>query len=117
MSTNSGEWSHGEARRNARPAADEVPRRVRLAAIALRTTFMLILLAVTVRVSAPQSERLWSVYETPGDLVRLALGIAVVLWIVIHMFMTPKDANAYRTWLRLGPIAVLFALICAIGIW
>ncbi|MCK9916032.1 hypothetical protein MXD81_43450 [Microbacteriaceae bacterium K1510] len=117
MSANPGEWSHGEALRNARSATGEVSRRVRLAAIALRTIFMLILLAVTVRVSAPQSERLWSVYETPGDLVRLVLGIAVVLWIVIHMFMMPKDTGAYRTWLRLGPIAVLFALICAVGIW
>jgi hypothetical protein len=69
---------------------------LRILAIVLRALFIGALVAVTVRVSSPQSESLASVYETPGDLIRLALGFAVCLWIVIHMFMLPRTAEGYR---------------------
>jgi hypothetical protein len=75
------------------------------------------MVAVTVRVSTPQSESIWSAYETPGDLIRLALGFAVCVWILMHLFMPPKDAEGYRTWLYLGLAAVPFALIIAMAIW
>ena len=45
-----------------------IPMGVRILAIALRALFIGALMAVTVRVSSPQSESLASVYETPGDL-------------------------------------------------
>jgi TRAP-type C4-dicarboxylate transport system permease small subunit len=57
---------------------------LRIAAILLYAIFIGILLAVTMRVSSPQSESIWSVYETPGDLIRLALGLGVCLWILFH---------------------------------
>jgi hypothetical protein len=44
---------------------------LRILAIVLRALFIGALVAVTVRVSSPQSESLASVYETPGDLIRL----------------------------------------------
>jgi hypothetical protein len=72
---------------------------------------------VTVFVSSPQNETIWSAYETPGDLVRMALGFAVCLWMLIHLFMLPKDAEGYRTWLYLGLVVVPFALICAFAVW
>jgi hypothetical protein len=72
---------------------------------------------VTVFVSGPQSETVWSAYETPGDLVRIALGLAVCLWMLINLFMLPKDAEGYRTWLYLGLVVVPFALICAFAVW
>jgi hypothetical protein len=72
---------------------------------------------VTVHVSGPQSETIWSAYETPGDLVRMALGLVVILWMLIHLFMLPKDAEGYRTWLYLGLAAVPFALILAFAVW
>ena len=65
----------------------------------------------------PQSETYWSAYETPGDLVRLVLGIAVCIWLVVQLFRGPRDANGYRTWLYLGLAAVPFALICLIAVW
>ena len=83
----------------------------------LRTLFIAAMVVVTVRVSIPQSESIWSAYETPGDLIRLALGFAVCLWILMHLFMPPKDAEGYRTWLYLGLAAVPFALIIAMAIW
>jgi len=74
-------------------------------------------LAVTARVSLPQSESIWSAYETPGDLIRMALGFAVCLWIIIHLFMLPKDAEGYRTWVYLGLVAAPLAVAFAVAVW
>ena len=95
----------------------KVPARLRIAAILLYAIFIGILLAVTLRVSSPQSESIWSVYETPGDLIRLALGFGVCLWILFHLFMLPKDAEGYRTWIYLGVIVIPFALALAFAVW
>jgi cation transport ATPase len=76
-----------------------------------------ILIAVTLRVASPQTERIWSVYETPGDLIGLALGLSVCLWLAVHVFILPKDAEAYRTWLYLGIAVLPLALPCAMVIW
>jgi hypothetical protein len=83
----------------------------------LRAIFIAALVVVTVRVSSPQSETIWSAYETPGDLIRLALGLLVCIWIIVHLFMVPKDPEGYRTWVYLGLVAVPFAVICAIAVW
>jgi TRAP-type C4-dicarboxylate transport system permease small subunit len=99
-----------------RPRSD-VPARLRIAAILLYVIFIGILLAVTMRVSSPQSESIWSIYETPGDLIRLALGFGVCLWILFHLFMLPKDAEGYRTWIYLGVIVIPFALALAFAVW
>jgi len=94
-----------------------IPMGLRVLAMALRALFIGALVVVTVRVSSPQSETFSSVYETPGDLIRLALGFAVCLWIVIHLFMLPKDAEGYRTWVYLGLVVVPLALAVAFAIW
>jgi hypothetical protein len=47
---------------------------LRVLAIVLRALFMGAFAVVVARVSSPQSETIWSVYETPSDLIRLALG-------------------------------------------
>jgi hypothetical protein len=98
-----------------RPRSD-VPARLRIAAILLYAIFIGILLAVTMRVSSPQSESIWSIYETPGDLIRLALGFGVCLWILFHLFMLPKG-EGYRTWIYLGVIVIPFALALAFAVW
>ena len=86
-------------------------------AIILRALFIGALVAITVRVSSPQSETIWSVYETPSDLIRLALGFAVCLWIVIHLFMLPRTAEGYRSWVYLGLVVAPLAWAVAIVIW
>src|SRR6266567_4716661 len=86
-------------------------------AIGTRALFIGALVAVTIRVSSPQSESFVSVYETPGDLIRLTLGLAVCLWIVIHLFMLPRTAEGYRTWVYLGLVVAPLALVAAIVIW
>jgi len=97
--------------------ASTIPLGLRVLAMALRAVFIGALVVVTVRVSSPQSETFSSVYETPGDLIRLALGFAVCLWIVIHLFMLPKDAEGYRTWVYLGLVVVPLAVAVAFVLW
>jgi hypothetical protein len=102
---------------SAKLQSSEIPVRLRIAAIFLRAVFIGTLLVVTARVSIPQSESIWSVYETPGDLVRLVLGLAVGVWILAHLFMLPKDPGAYRTWVYLGLAVAPFLLLVAIATW
>ncbi|HZC56249.1 MAG TPA: hypothetical protein VE396_09425 [Xanthobacteraceae bacterium] len=97
--------------------ASPAPAGLRIASILLRAAFLFILMALTVRVSLPQSETIWSAYETPGDLIRLWLGIGVCIWLVFQLFHGPSDAHGYRTWLYLGLVAVPFAAICLVAIW
>ncbi len=92
-------------------------RGVRIAAMVLRALFLGILIVVTARVASPQNESVWSVYETPGDLIRMALGLSVCLWLGVHVFILPKDAEAYRTWLYLGLAVLPLAVLCAFVIW
>ena len=100
------------------PAVESpIPLGLRLTGIFLRSVFVAALLAVTVRVALPQTEKIWSVYETPGDLIRLVLGFCAAVWIIAHLFMLPKDADAYRTWVYLGLVLAPLALIVAIAVW
>jgi hypothetical protein len=106
-----------ESPAEANRAASNISTGLRVTATLLRTTFIFLLLALTLRVAMPQSETVWSSYETPRDLVRLLLGLGVCAWLVVELFRGPKDAQGYRTWLYLGLAAVPFALICLIAIW
>jgi hypothetical protein len=92
-------------------------RRLRILALLLRAVFILVLVMLTARVSFPQSEKIWSVYETPGDLVRLALGASLCVWIAIHLFRPPSDPEASRIWVYFSLFAVPFVLICLIATW
>lgn len=97
--------------------AARIPQRLVIAGFVLRTLFIVSLLIMTVHVSMPQSSTIWTVFETPSDLIRLVLGFVVCLWVAFQLFALPKDIEAYRTWLYLGLAAVPFTLICIVGIW
>lgn len=101
----------------ARSPVGGTPNGLRIAATVLRTVFILILLVVILRVSMPQSETIWSAYETPTDLLRMILGMAVCVWLAFQLFDGPQDSQGYRTWLYLGIAAVPFSLICLIAVW
>jgi TRAP-type C4-dicarboxylate transport system permease small subunit len=94
-----------------------VSQALRIAAIVLRTLFIALLLTLTLRVSLPQSETIWTAYDTPADLVRLILGLGVCAWLVYQLFIVPKDAESSRTWFYLGLVAVPFALIVLFVAW
>jgi|SRR5579871_1209917 hypothetical protein len=98
-------------------SASEVSAGLRIAGLAVRAVFIACLLAITALVSMPQNETLWSAYETAGDLVRVALGFAVCVWITMQLFRIPKDAQSYRTWVYLGAVGIPFALICLLILW
>ncbi len=83
----------------------------------LRTAFIFILMALMIRVSLPQSETIWSAYETPADLIRLWLGIGVMHLARVAAFPRTERRPGYRTWLYLGLAAVPFAVICLFAIW
>lgn len=99
------------------PPSREISASMRIMGFALRTLFILALLLITISVSLPQNETIWTAYDTPADLVRLALGLGVCVWIVTQLFRLPRDVDGYRTWLFLGLAAVPFAVICVLAIW
>ncbi|HEY2528161.1 MAG TPA: hypothetical protein VGJ20_09475 [Xanthobacteraceae bacterium] len=106
-----------ENQSDANSPGSEVSPGLRIAAVLLRTTFICLLLVLTWRVSLPQNETVWTAYDTPGDLVRLFLGLAVCIWLVIQLFYGPRDSAGWRTWFYLGLAAVPFTLICLVAVW
>ncbi len=110
-------WANEVERPKDKPAAAEISLRLRVVGATLRTIFILAILVIIVEVSLPQSETIWTAYDTPGDLVRMALGLGVGIWIAVQLFIMPKDAQGYRTWLYLGIVGVPFALFCAAALW
>src|SRR5262249_52103048 len=108
--TRTNRFPRRESLPDAKRQAPEIPLRLRLAGNLLRVLFIGTLLVVIARVSLPQSESIWSAYETPADLIRMALGLAVGVWILLHLFMPPADAEGYRTWIYLGLVVAPFAL-------
>lgn len=95
----------------------KMPAGVRLAAIVLRTLFIALLALMTFRVSLPQNETIWTAYDTPSDVVRMVLGLAVAAWLIFQLFRGPRDHEGYRTWFYLGLVAVPFSVICLIAVW
>jgi hypothetical protein len=90
---------------------------IKMAGLTVRSLFILLFAVLTVRVASPQIETLSTLFDTPGDLVRVALGLAVCIWCVVNLFILPKDVGAYRTWLYLGAAVLPLSLLCAIVVW
>jgi hypothetical protein len=103
----------------ASPAKDASQKSTALwiAGTVLRAMFIACLLLITVRVSMPQNETIWTVYDTPGDLIRLLLGFAVCLWIAVQLFKAPKDTGSHRTFVYFGIAAVPLAILCLYVVW
>jgi uncharacterized membrane protein len=111
------EWAQPRDHPEANTVANKSAARLRTVGLILRAVFLACLVAITVRVSLPQSETIWTSYDTPGDLVRLILGLAVCVWIGVQLFWMPEDEQSHRTWLQFGLVAIPFALICLVFIW
>jgi TRAP-type C4-dicarboxylate transport system permease small subunit len=108
---------HTNVADTARKRLPKIPASVWFGGLAVRTIFLGLLIVLTARVASPQIEKISSVLETPGDLVRVALGFAVCVWLVVNLFILPKDAGEYRTWLYLGVAILPLSLLCAIVVW
>lgn len=96
---------------------EPVSKRLRITAIALRTIFICILIAATLRVAMPQNETIWTVDDTTGDLLRLILGVVASIWLFLQLFQGPADAYGYRTWLYLGVTAIPVSIALLFVIW
>jgi hypothetical protein len=99
------------------PVEAPPPAAMRLTGLVMRTLFIMILVVITARVSSPQVEHLRSLYETPDDLIRVVLGFAVCVWLIVNIFILPKDAAGYRTWFYLGFLILPLSMLCAYVIW
>jgi TRAP-type C4-dicarboxylate transport system permease small subunit len=97
--------------------ASNVPPWLRIAGLTLRAVFIISLVVLTFRVSLPQNETMETAYDTPNDLIRMALGFAVCAWLVVQLVRMPHDAAGYRSWLYIGLAGVPFALICLFYAW
>ncbi len=95
----------------------QVSRPFKIAAVVLRSVFLIALIRLVARVSLPQNESIWTVYDTVGDVIRLLVGSSVSIWILYHLFRVPKDAQAYRTWTYLGIILVPLTLAALFAFW
>jgi F0F1-type ATP synthase membrane subunit a len=100
-----------------KPPGASITPTVRFAGLAVRTIFIVILIIITARVSSPQLEHFSSLYETPSDLVRVTLGLAVCVWLFVNLFILPKDPAGYRTWLYLGAALLPLSVLVAVVVW
>jgi hypothetical protein len=103
--------------RKADDANAKPPSHVWYGGVAVRTLFLIVLTILTARVASPQIERLTSLYETPGDLIRVLMGVGVCAWFIVNLFILPKDAGAYRTWMYMGIALLPLAVLCAFVVW
>ena len=113
--------TNGDLRVNQRRKIDDTatrpPVHVWAGGVAVRTIFLIVLIALTARVASPQMEHLSSLYETPGDLIRVMMGVAVCAWFIVNVFKLPKDGGAYRTWIYMGIALLPLAALCAYVVW
>jgi hypothetical protein len=100
-----------------KPTEPGPPALVWYGGVAGRTLFLLVLIILTARVASPQIERLTSIYETPGDLIRVLMGVGVCAWFIVNLFKLPRDAGAYRTWMYLGVALLPLSILCAFVVW
>ena len=112
------EWSR-RAYAPGSPAPGQKYAYLQVVGTALRVAFLALLVVITLRVSLPQNETLWTIYDTPGDLIRLLLGLGVCAWVGAQLFFSrvPHDDVGYETWFKFGLVAVPFALICLVAVW
>ena len=99
-------------------AGQEVSYPLKIAAIVLRSLFLIFLVAIIVRASLPQSETIWTIYDEPVDVARLLIGLLASVWIVYHMFRPPMGGTqGYRTWLYLGTILDPVTCLILFAFW
>jgi hypothetical protein len=99
-------------------AGQEVSYPLKIAAIMLRSLFLIFLVAIIVRASLPQNETIWTIYDEPADVARLLIGLLASVWIVYHIFRLPKGGGqGYRTWVYLGIILVPLTFVVLFSFW
>jgi hypothetical protein len=107
-----------EVRREpAASAKPKLPVSIRVGGTIVRSLFLIVLTVMTARVASPQIEKFRTVLETPGDFIRVVIGVCVCAFFVVNVFILPKDPGAYRTWLYMGVALLPLSVLCAFVIW
>ena len=101
----------------ANKSSAKVPVGVRIGGIVVRALFLIILTVLTARVASPQIETLRSMLETPDEFIRVVLGFGLCTFFIVNLFILPRDAEAYRTWMYLGPALLPLSVLCAVVVW
>ena len=109
--------SVGGRRRAGHFIAGDLPDYLKVVSVLLRSAFVLALVVVAARVSAPQAPGVsWS--DMPaGDMARVAIGLVFCLCMLRQAIRFPKDAGAYRVWLYLGLVLAPLAAVSLIAVW
>ncbi len=91
--------------------------RLKTAGIIARSLLLILLFLMAARVSAPQ--QLGSAWYdiSRGDFIRGLLGIGFCVWMLVELFILPKDPAAYRTWIYLGVTLLPLGVVCLIVVW
>jgi hypothetical protein len=95
----------------------EVSHPLKIAAMLLRSLFLITLGVLVFHVSLAQIEHTWTISYEPIDVIRLLIGFFVSVWIVYHIFMLPKDPQSYRTWAYAGITLVPLILVALWAVW
>ena len=92
-------------------------RASRWLAFVSRSLLLIVLGLMAARVSAPQHlGSTW--YDIPrGDLIRALLGVGFCVWMLVELFILPKDPASYRTWMYLGVTLLPLGVVCLIVVW
>jgi hypothetical protein len=97
--------------------AGDLPDYLKVISILLRSAFVLALVVVAARVSAPQAPGA-SWFDMPtGDMARVGIGGVFCLCMLRQVIRFPKDAGAYRTWFYLGLALAPLSAVCLIAVW
>ena len=97
--------------------AKDLPIYLKLASVLLRSAFLVALVAVAIRVSAPQALSAGWLDMPAGDMARVTIGLIFCLCMLRQAIRFPPDAGAYRTWLYLGLALAPLSAVCLIAIW
>jgi hypothetical protein len=107
----------GAAGRAGHLTAKDLPIYLKAASVLLRSTFLLALIVVAARVSAPQAPGT-SWFDMPaGDMARVTIGLIFCLCMARQAIRFPPDAGAYRTWLYLGLALAPLSAVCLFAVW
>lgn len=61
--------------------------------VAVRTLFLIVLTITTARAASARIEHFPSVYEAPGDLIRLLSGLGVCSWFIANLIILPWSSG------------------------
>ena len=99
-------------------ATGDAPAGLKIAAIAARSVFIVVFVVVLAHFSTPvRFGRGWLLHASVGDIAKILIGWSACVWMLVQMLAVPRDADACKTWLYLGPVLAALLIACAVALW